>query len=134
MEFINGVIFIKEILVLSLVGSCILGAFVIIVLAMMFGGAKLYINGCRNFSDGEKIFGIIVCLIGIALSVSLSVLLRSNEITYVFDNWGLTDHTGKYEVTVAADVDMNEFQDCYEIIDFKNGVYTIKVRESGNFE
>lgn len=48
----------------------------------------------------------------------------------VFNNWGLTDHTGKYEVIVAADVDMNEFQERYEIIDFKNGVYTIKVKEN----
>lgn len=134
MEFINGVIFLKEVLVLSVVGSCILGTFVIIATVMMFGGARLYINGCRDFSDGKKIFGVIVCLIGIALSVSLSALSRSNTITYVFDNWGLTDHTGKYEVTTTADVDMNEFQDCYETIDYKNGVYTIKVRESGNFE
>lgn len=130
MEFINGVIFLNEVLVLSVVGSCILGAFVIIATAMMFGGAALSINGYRDFSDGEKIFGIIVCLIGIALSVSLSVLLRSNEITYVFDNWGLTDHTGKYEVTTTVDVDMNEFQERYEIIDYENGVYTIKVKES----
>lgn len=130
MEFINGVIFLNEVLVLSVVGSCILGAFVIIATVMMFGGAALSINGYRDFSDGKKMFGIIICLIGIALSVSLSALLRSNKITYVFDNWGLTDHTEKYEVTVTADVDMNEFQERYEIIDYENGVYTIKVKES----
>ena len=130
MEFINGVIFLNEVLVLSVVGSCILGAFVIIATVMMFGGAALSINGYRDFSDGKKMFGIIVCLIGVALSVSLSALLRSNKITYVFDNWGLTDHTGKYEVTTTADVDMNEFQERYEIIDYENGVYTIKVKKS----
>ena len=129
MEFINGVIFLNEVLVLSVVGSCILGAFVIIATVMMFGGAALSINGYRDFSDGKKMFGIIVCLIGVALSVSLSALLRSNKITYVF-NWGLTDHTEKYEVTVTADVDMNEFQERYEIIDYENGVYTIKVKKS----
>lgn len=128
MEFINGVIFLNEVLVLSFVGSCILAVCVLITTVMMFGGAVVYINGCRDFSDGKKIFGVIVCLIGIALSAFLSVSFRSNKITYVFDNWGLTDHTGEYEVTVTADTDMNEFQERYDIVDYENGVYTIKVK------
>lgn len=128
MEFINGVIFLKEVLVLSLKGSCILGAMVIIAVIIMFGGLRLCIDGYRDFSDGKKIFGVIICLIGIALSITFSAFFGNNDIAYFFDNWGLTYHTGEYEVTVTADIDMNEFQERYEIVDFENGVYTIKVK------
>lgn len=129
MDFINGVIFLKEVVVLSFVGSCILAVCVIITTAMMFGGARLHINGCRNFCDGERIFGAIVCFIGLGLSIFLTASFRNNVLTPVFDNWGLTDHTGEYEVTVTADTDMSEFQERYEILDYENGVYTIKVKE-----
>lgn len=37
---------------------------------------------------------------------------------------------GKYEVTVSSNVDMNEFQSRYEIIDFDNGVYTVKPKDN----
>lgn len=69
MEFINGVIFLKEVIVISFVGSCIVGVFLIITAAMMFGGARLFINGSHEFSDGKKALGVIVCFIGIGLSI-----------------------------------------------------------------
>ncbi len=47
--------------------------------------------------------------------------------------------TGKYEVVVNSDVDMNEFQSKYDIIDYNDGVYTVKPKgnisqSSSNFQ
>ena len=39
---------------------------------------------------------------------------------------------GLYRVTVTAETDMTEFQDTYEIVDYKDGVYTIKPKENIN--
>lgn len=33
---------------------------------------------------------------------------------------------GEYEVVIGNDIDMNEFYRRYEIINFENGVYTVK--------
>lgn len=127
----DGVIFIKEVVIISLMGSGLLSVIMLALCAMMLGGARLHINGLRNFCDGERIFGFIISIAGIILELTLFILINNNAaIIPIFDSLGLTDHTGKYEVTVTADVDMNEFQERYEIIDFKNGVYTIKIKES----
>ena len=37
---------------------------------------------------------------------------------------------GLYRVTVTAEADMTEFQDTYEIEDYKDRVYTIKPKEN----
>ena len=127
----DGVIFIKEVVVISLMGSCLYGVIGLVLCAMICGGIRLHINGYRDFCDAEKTVGLIISIAGLILLITLQILMNKDEtIIPIFDSFGLTDHTGKYEVTVAADVDMNEFQDCYEIIDFKNGVYTIKVKEN----
>ena len=108
MNFISGVVFIKEVVVISLMGLGLLNVIAIALCAMMVGGVRLHINGSRNFCDGERIVGSVISIAGLIL----------------------TDRTGKYEVTVTADADMNEFQERYEIIGYENGVYTIKVREN----
>lgn len=125
----DGVIFIKEVVVISLVGNTLLAVILIALTAMIYGGIRVHINGCRNCCDGEKIFGFIMSMVGVVLGCFLLILMCSDEvITPLFNSFGLTDHTGKYEVTLTANVDMNEFQERYEIIDYENGVYTIKVK------
>ena len=36
----------------------------------------------------------------------------------------------EYKVVIDTDVDMNEFSKCYEIVDFKDGIYTITLKDS----
>lgn len=130
MSFIEGVVFIKEVVGISFMGLCIFGVMILITAAMMFGGAVLYIDGCHDFSDSKKILGIIISLFGLILLLSIGFFASSDFFINFFDDLNLTDHTGMYEVTVTADTDMNEFKDCYDIIDFENGVYTIKIKEN----
>lgn len=131
MSFIKGVVFIKEVVGVSPMGVCIFGVMILIIAAMMFGGAELHIDGCHDFSDSKRISGIIISLVGLILLVSLGFFVSSNDFLIDFlDDLKLTDHTGMYEVTVTDSVDMNEFQECYDIIDYENGVYTIKIKEN----
>lgn len=37
---------------------------------------------------------------------------------------------GEYDVTVSSNVDMNVFHNKYDIIDYNNGVYTVKPKDS----
>ncbi|MCM1524155.1 MAG: hypothetical protein NC120_06820 [Ruminococcus sp.] len=124
----NGVIFIKEVTNLSVFGSYLIGAILIAATVMSFGGVKLHIDGYRDFSDFKKIVGVILSVVGVALMVSLWAVINSDDFMSYADSLGLTESTGKYEVTVTAEADMNEFQERYEIINFENGVYTIKLK------
>ncbi len=130
MNFINGVVLVKEVVTLSIFGSCLAGTIVIVLTVISFGGLKLYINGYRNFSDGMKIIGVIMCIVGIILMISFMAFINNNNFISFADSLGLgiTEHTGEYEVTVTVEADMNEFQEQYEILDYENGVYTIKLK------
>ncbi len=129
MEFINGVILINEIIVLSSLGSYVSLVMLITFFIMTVGGVKLYINGRSYFSTWRRIVGIIISLVGMALLMTLWISFRSNLIISIADEFGLAEYTGTYKVSVTADTDMNEFQERYEIIDYENGVYTIKVKK-----
>ena len=130
MEFMNGVIPIKEIMSLSISAMFIFVGIELIAIAMSFGGIALHIKGRRYFSIWRKNVGTIISFGGIIILLFLLGSYKSNLIIPFAEELGLTDHTGKYEVIVTDDADMNEFQDCYEIIDCENGVYTIKVKEN----
>lgn len=130
MSFIKGVVLIKEVVDISLMGVCIFVVVILIAAAMMYGGAKLHINGHHDFSDNKKIFGIIISLVGLILYASIGFFVSRDFFINFLDDLKLTDHTGMYEVTVTDSVDMNEFQECYDIIKYENGVYTIKIKEN----
>lgn len=130
MEFMNGVISIKEIISLSISAMFIFVGIELIAIVMSFGGIVLHIKGRRYFSTRRKIVGTIISFDGIIILLLLIGFSKSNLIIPFAEELGLTDHTGKYEVIVTNDADMNEFQERYEIIDYKNGVYTIKVKEN----
>lgn len=128
MSFIKGVVFIKEVVGISPMGLCIFG---VIISAMMFGGAKLHIDRSHAFSDSKRISGITISLVvDLILFASLFFFMSSDFFINFLDDLKLTDHTGMYEVTVTDSVDMNEFQECYDIIDYENGVYIIKIKEN----
>lgn len=130
MNFINGVVPIKEVVSLSILGSCLVGAIVIVLTVISFGGVKLYTDGLRSFSDGMKILGVIMYIVGTMLLIFFMVFINNKNFPYFVDSLelGLTESTGEYEVTVTAEADMNEFHEQYEILDYKNGVYTIKLK------
>lgn len=128
MDFMNGVILINEIMMLSTVGSLVLVVVLFVFYVISLGGANLYINGRRCFSTWRENVGLSISFAGIALLIALWVSFRCNLIIPIADEFGLAEHTGTYEVSVTADTDMNEFQERYEIIDYENGVYTIKIK------
>ena len=125
MEFINGIVFIKEVEFLSVTGLCLFYAIVIAAFIMLCGGERLYVNELHYFSECRKKVEVILICAAFATLIFLAFTLKSD----IPKKIGFTEN-GKYEVTLTGNVDMNEFQERYEIIDFKKGVYTIKVRES----
>ena len=44
------------------------------------------------------------------------------------DPLNLEKPTGEYKVITTQDVSMTEFQDTYEIVDYKDGVYTVRMK------
>lgn len=44
------------------------------------------------------------------------------------DPLNLEKPTGEYKVITTPDVSMTEFQDTYEIVDYKDGVYTVRMK------
>ncbi len=130
MEFMNGVVLIKEIMTLSIAGALVVFCAELIAVAFACGGTILHIKGRSYFSAWRKITGMIISFVGLFLLILLLGLYKSNLIISIAEELGLADHTGTYKVAVIADVDMNEFQERYEIINYENGVYTIKVKEN----
>ena len=126
MVFINGVIPIKEFVVASFVGDCLLGVILIASLAIAFGGLRVHKKGESDFSDFKRILGLIISGVGVVLYFYLLLSVRDESIIPLLDSFGLADHTGIYEVIVTDNVDMNEFQERYEVIGYENGVYIIK--------
>ena len=125
MDFMNGVIFIKEVVTLSVIGLCVVCAIMIAASVMLCGGHRLYINGYHYFSEWRKKVGVILIGMAFAFLIFLAFSLRSG----IPKKLGFTK-IGGYEVTLTGEVDMDEFQERYEIIDYKNGVYTIKAKGS----
>lgn len=124
MEFINGVILIKEAETFTVIGLCVVCAIVVAAIVMLCGGERLYINGKHYFSEWRKTVGVILMGMAFAVLIFLGFTLRSG----IPKKLGFTE-IGGYEVTLTGEVDMDEFQERYEIIDYENGVYTIKVKE-----
>lgn len=128
MEFINGVVLIKEILSLSTTALLVLNVIRGIALVMSFGGiATIFISGQYDFSERKVKVGGIITVIG--WTILLLFISVKNFIMPAAELLGFTESTGQYEVIVTAEVDMDEFQERYEILDYENGVYIIKLKE-----
>lgn len=127
MEFINGVVLIKEILSLSATALLVLNGIRSIAVVMSFGGIAIFTSGRYNFSKRKVKVGVIITVIG--WMILLFFISVKNFIMPVAELLGFTEGTGKYEVIVTDEVDMGEFQKRYEILDYENGVYIIKLKE-----
>lgn len=116
MEFVDGVTIIKKCTETSTMGNIMMILLLVITMALSFGAYKI----------GDDVYG----RVGAVLSLAFLI-------TGIFITLGVMPEldtfqkpTGKYEVTVNSNVDMNEFQSKYDIIDYDNGVYTVKPKDN----
>lgn len=124
MEFMDGVTIIEECTKLSETGVIlkifILFSTIVLSLILFFDGTILSIkNG--NVSDAYEIIGGVLAFV---FCIS-SLVISKNVILKYFQ-----EPNGEYKVVIDTDVDMNEFYRRYEIVGFKDGIYTITLKDS----
>lgn len=121
MKFMDGVILIEECTQISVIGCIVFTVSIISVIILSYG--SFYV-GCiiseKKWSDVYMyvggILGVIIALIGkIAIPIIPEFFQEPND---------------EYNVVIDTDVDMNEFSKRYEIVDFKDGIYTITLKDS----
>ena len=113
MDFINGVIMIKELTSLTWYGMIIPFVPAAIVLVVIF---TLHIKDKENLNiEGMCAISSIIFMV-----ITLNVFP---------DKLFFTEPSGEYEVVITEEVDMAEFNAAYEIVDYEDGVYTIKLRQ-----
>jgi len=119
MEFIDGVTIIKECTDNSAICA------IMIIPSMVAAALGTGIIKIAEKLVHNKIIATIVTVSGLAFTLICVVMMFLITQMDKFQK-----PNGKYEVTVSSDVDMNEFQSKYDIIDFKNGVYTVKPKDN----
>ena len=120
MEFIDGVILIEEIWRFPMM-------FLITVFVIAALGLMATIHCAQRCFEAEKGSGRYVIL-----GLIIVTVMGANTYELYKDPFNLKKPTGEYKVIVTAEADMTEFQDTYEIVDYKNGVYTIKAKSNEN--
>lgn len=120
MDFIDGVILIEEIWRFPMMFSITIG--VIETLSLM-----ATIHCARRCLEAEKGSGRYFIL-----GLIIVTVMGANAYEHYKDPLNLKKPTGEYKVIVTAEADMTEFQDTYEIVDYKDGVYTIKAKSNEN--
>lgn len=124
MEFMDGVTLIKECMETSNTTEII--ALVIIICAFSLGTLLITLGNYLFNKTGDNAYGIA----GLVLSavIVLTGLLTATRVIPNMEQFQVSN--GEYEVVVRDNVDMNEFQRRYDIVDFENGVYTIKFKDN----
>lgn len=113
MEFnaINGVILIEEICQFPL--------------AFLIGNLVISITGfliVKNIGKKETSW------LNIIIIISVLFIMGSTLYELLYDPLHLKSPTGEYKVITTQDVDMNEFEDTYEITNYKDEVYTVRMK------
>lgn len=93
---------------------------IIIIIVLLIGTVGLKVFDW--FYDEDNVIGMIITA-AIVLTSVVSPLYLVNKIE------AFTEPNGKLRVVVSDTVDMNAFQEKYEIINFENGVYTVKPKD-----
>ncbi|MCU6727696.1 Uncharacterised protein [uncultured Ruminococcus sp.] len=118
MEFnaINGVILIEEVCKFPM--ALLIVAMVIVCFGFFVAQAQLI--KCDS-EKGPSCLNLIVLIIitGIVAFIPYEI----ND-----DPLNLGKPTGEYKVITTQEVSMTEFQDTYEIVDYKDGVYTVRMK------
>ena len=121
MKFIDGVILIEAVKSMP-IWLQITAYFV--TLAIFILDIYITVKVSRRIAEGEFLKPLVAEVLGVALLVTAGAFAKGEIGGDYFKV-----PNGLYRVTVTADADMTEFQNTYEIVDYKDGVYTIKVRE-----
>lgn len=121
MDFINGVILIEAVKSIP-IWLQITAYFVTLAVFIL----DIYIVS-RSIAEGKILKPIVAEALGVALLVTAGAFTKGEIGGDYFKV-----PNGLYRVTVTAEADMAEFQDTYEIVDYKDGVYTIKPKENTN--
>lgn len=124
MDFIDGVILIEEctslstlwLAVLIIVAAAPMAIMIIVTIVLMIiKGVKVYTELYEEKMQTIYIFCLLWgCMIAGLLCTSLFEPLYKPD--------------GRYVVAVTEDTDMNEFAEKYEILDYEDGKYTIRMR------
>jgi len=114
MNFIDGVIMIEELKAFSIGTGITLAVIEVLLVAALFWSVHI----CNEDGFTKALFVVIpVLLIG-----GLTLAERSTDFL------NLKEPTGSYEVVVTDEVDMEAFEDTYEIVSYSDGKYTIKLK------
>lgn len=116
MNFIDGVTYVSDVMAFPKIVIWLSLAIVVLDVAVLLG------SFC--FPKSPK------SLIPITLSI-LVICCFAIPIIAVFDPFHFKVSTDKYKVSISSDVDMKEFIDTYEIIEYDDTdrTFTIKIRE-----
>ena len=122
MNFIDGVILVEE--MKSLPDEWFIKGIIVLiaVLMVLITGLKITLN---EKASVISIVGSLICiLVGtVGTVIGLGIFSR-------VDYFNIQEPNGKYRVVVTNEVDMDEFQRTYDIVDYKDGVYTIKNKDA----
>lgn len=118
MNFIDGVILVEE--MKSIPDEWYIKGIIVLVAGLM-----VTITGMKINNEASVISGVasLICIL-----VSIAAIVISLGIFSSADYFNIQEPNGKYRVVVTDAVDMDEFQHTYEIVDYENGVYTIKLK------
>ncbi len=119
MEFMDGVTIIKECTDNSAICA------IMIIPSMIAAALGTGIIKIAEKLVHNKIIATIVTISGLAFTL---ICVITMFLTTQMDKFQKPN--GKYEVTISSDIDMNEFQSKYNIIDYDNGVYTVKSKDN----
>ena len=122
MEFnaINGVILIEEVKSMP-IWLQITAYFV--TLAIFILDIYITVKVSRSIAEGGFLKPIVAEVLGVALLVTAGAFTKGEIGGDYFKV-----PNGLYRVTVTVETDMTEFQDTYEIVDYKDGVYTVRMK------
>lgn len=114
MEFnaINGVILIEEVCKFPI-------ALLIVILVICITGFLV----TKNIGTKKETSWLDIIII-----ISVLFIMGSTLYELLYDPLHLKSPTGEYKVITTQDVSMTEFQDTYEIVDYKDGVYTVRMK------
>lgn len=120
MNFIDGVILVEE--MKSIPNEWYIKGIIVLVAALMVAITGIKINKINEASVISGVASLICILLSIAgIVIGLGIFSSA-------DYFNIQEPNEKYRVVVTDAVDMDEFQHTYEIVDYENGVYTIKLK------
>ena len=124
MKFMDGVTIIKECTETSTMGYIM--TVVAFIITMTLSVLSYKVGNVLEYKTSDYIYG------RVGSFFALVFLLGGTFITLrvVPDLDKFQKPNGEYDVTVSSNVDMNVFQSKYDIIDYNNGVYTVKPKDS----